>query len=457
MKTKYLSAFAALAMAACVSSCSDDSFQAENIDEGKLNTSSIIPEVTNAEIIISDQQGAQHVASRRVTDLTNYLITVENSRGEAVANWTYSTMPQLPVFPVGTYTIKVASCEEVPAAWEAPLFLGQQTFEIRKGEVTDVQTVVCKLANIAVSVICSDDLVAASAGDINVTVTSKDEHSLTYTPSDTRRGYFQAMGQTTLEVHFTGTVNGHAEDFRYLLKDVAAGQHRKVNFSLRTNPNPVPGEYGDITNDGEGISVSTSVTGEDLTSDSPVEEEILPDNDRPGQEENPDEPNPPTPPTPGDWKIEFTSKTVDLKLDGVNDPTLFENDPSKEAVVIITSTKGFKNLKVDIISTSLNDEMLSGVGLAGSFDLATGMALNPKTGEELDRDLSFALGSPVADGGFGFPVKDSVTGEGINNVEFNITSFVPLLNIYKGELHQFKITVVDKDGNSKDMTLEFQS
>ena len=172
MKTRYLSIFAALALVACVSSCSDDSFQAENVDEGKLNTSSIIPEVTNAEIIISDQQGAQHVASRRVTDLTDYIITVENSRGETVANWTYASMPQLPVFPVGTYTIKVASCEETPAAWEAPLFLGSQTFEIRKNEVTDVQTVVCKLANIAVSVTCTDELVAASEGDINITVTS---------------------------------------------------------------------------------------------------------------------------------------------------------------------------------------------------------------------------------------------------------------------------------------------
>lgn len=447
MKTRYLSTFAALALVACVSSCSDDSLQAENVDEGKLNTSSIIPEVTNAEIIISDQQGAQHVASRRVTDLTDYIITVENSRGETVANWTYASMPQLPVFPVGTYTIKVASCEETPAAWEAPLFLGSQTFEIRKNEVTDVQTVVCKLANIAVSVNCSDELVAASEGDINITVTSKDAHSLTYSATETRKGYFQAMGQTTLEVHFTGTVNGNAEDFRYVLKDIAAGQHRKVNFSLRNNPNNPPDEVGNITNDGDGISVSTTVTGVDLTSDTPVEEEVLPDNDRPGQEENPDEPDPPT---PGDWNIGFASKTDDLKLDQENDATQFTEGSGKEAVVIITSTKGFKTLKVDIISESLNDEMLTGVGLAASFDLATGLSAD-------NRDLSYALGSPVADGGFGFPVKDDVTGDGITEITFNISSFVPLLNIYPGEIHQFRITVVDKDGNSKDQTLKFKS
>ena len=437
MKTRYLSTFAALALVACVSSCSDDSFQAENVDEGKLNTSSIIPEVTNAEIIISDQQGAQHVASRRVTDLTDYIITVENSRGETVANWTYASMPQLPVFPVGTYTIKVASCEETPAAWEAPLFLGSQTFEIRKNEVTDVQTVVCKLANIAVSVTCTDELVAASEGDINITVTSKDAHSLTYSANETRKGYFQAMGQTTLEVHFTGTVNGNAENFRYVLKDIAAGQHRKVNFSLRNNPNNPPDEVGNITNDGDGISVSTTVTGVDLTSDTPVEEEVLPDNDRPGQEENPDEPDSPT---PGDWNIDFTSET--LNLDGINNPVGWTGD----AIVQITSTEGFAKLEVEIDSEGLTPDVLGGVGLSSKFDLATGMSLVPVDNMDLSAGLS----------GLKFPIKEAVTGDGITTVDFVISDFVPLLNIYPGK-SDFIITVTDKKGNVGSMTLKFQS
>ena len=90
--------------------------------------------------------------------------------------------------------------------------------------------------------------------------------------------------------------------------------------------------------------------------------------------------------------------------------------------------------------------MLTGVGLAASFDLATGLAGDGTT------DLSETLSNPE---GFNFPVGEKVTG--VNEVTFNITKFVPLLNIYPGELHQFKITVVDKNGNSKDMTLKFQS
>lgn len=446
MKAKFLSTFAALALAAVgVSSCSDDAYKPDVEDKGSLNTSSIIPEVANAEIIISDQQGAQHAMSRRTYPLDDFIITVDNSRGETVANWTFSSMPSLPDFPVGTYTINVASCEAVPADWDAPLFLGKQTFEIKKGEITDVETIVCRLANICVSVEYSDDLIAASAGDIAVTVTAVDQHRLTFTPSETRRGYFQAFdGLATLEVRFTGTVNGMAEDFRYPLKDVAAGQHRKVKFSLRTNPAVPPEEFGTITpGDGSGIGVSTTVTGNDLAGDTPWEETVIGGNDRPGQEEWPEEPGPDQPDQPEqptDWAIDFKSEKLDL--DGIN----YSNGWEGDAIVDITSTLGFSKLLVEIVSESLNDEMLTGVGLAATFDLATGLA---KDGTDLSATLT--------DPSFNFPIRDDVTGEGITSVTFNITSFVPLLNIYAGELHQFRITVTDKSGHEKTMTLKFQA
>lgn len=447
MKAKFLSTFAALALAAVAfSSCSDDGYKPDTQDKGSLNTATIIPEVANAEIIISDQQGATHAMARRSYPLDDFIITVVNASGETVANWTYNAMPSLPDFPVGTYTINVASCEPVPAEWEKPYFLGSQTFEIKKGEITDVAPIVCRLANIAVSVKFDDDLIAASAGDISVTVTSVDSHSLTFNPAETRRGYFQVLdGLATLEVHFTGTVNGVAEDFRYPLRDIAAGQHRKVSFALRTNPAIPPEEFGEITpGDGSGIGVSTTVTGNDLAGDTPWEETVIPGDDRPGKEEWPDEPNPgpgPGPEDPEDWKIEFTSTTLDTE--GVNNSAGWSGD----AVVDITSTNGFSSLLVEIISNSLNDSMLTEVGLAATFDLATGMSVGDNP-----RDLSAVLRDT-----FHFPVGEEVTGDGITSISFNITEFVPLLNIYTGEMHQFRITVTDKKGNKKDMTLKFQA
>ena len=116
-------------------------------------------------------------------------------------------------------------------------------------------------------------------------------------------------------------------------------------------------------------------------------------------------------------------------------------------MVDITSTNGFSSLLVEIISNSLNDSMLTDVGLAATFDLATGMSAGDNP-----RDLSAVLRDT-----FHFPVGEEVTGDDVTSISFNITEFVPLLNMYTDEMHQFRITVTDKKGNKKDMTLKFQA
>lgn len=441
---RILYSFAAAAMTlTALTACQDDIVTERAKEEGKLRTSALLPEVQNGEMVIADDQRAHKApSSRAAIDLSDYIVTVENSLGENVATWTYRTMPDLPTFPVGSYTLTVRSCEVQPAAWEQPYFLGTEKFDIKNGEITEVQTVKCVLSNIRVSVNFDDELKALCGPDVEVTVTSLDTHALKFTPSETRSGYFQAVENlSTFMVRFSGTVKGNAEDFTYTLKDIAPGQHRKINFSLRANPATPPDEYGTIDNNG-GISVSTTVTGVDLTSDTPVEETILGSDDRPGQEEKPTDPDTPNPPA-SDSEITFASST--LKLDAVNNPTAFGEEAGVPAVVTIASKAGFKNLKVEIISNELNKEMLQGVGLDSEFDLATGRTPDGK-------DLSEALSDKDS---FGFPVGSQVTGAGVTSVNFDITQFVPLLAMYDG-LHQFRITVVDTTGASKSMILKFQ-
>lgn len=430
MKIKYLASFVALASAVCLTSCHDDTLRTETSNTGRLNTATILPQVTNAEMIYSDN-GA---TSRASYNLDDYLITVKNEAGETVADWTYATMPSLPTFEVGKYTIDVRSCVEEPAAWEKPYFAGSQSFEIVKNDVTEVETIVCKLANICVTVELSDDLKNAADGDITVNVTSLDENTLSFVNGDSRKGYFQALGQETFEVHFKGKVNGFDEDFKTVIRDVEAGQWRKIKYGVRTNPNPVPDEFGNIDYDGDGISVSTDVYGEDLTSDTPAEEPVLPDSDRPGNDEEPETP-PVTPDEPDDPVkedlFEVSSSTIDLEK---------ENKPvdGLEYKVTIKSVNPLANLKVDIISESLNADMLQGVGLDASFDLA----------------YPGALEGPLKND-FGFPVGNEVIGQ--REVLFDITAFVPLLNIYKNEIHKFQLTIKDQSGNVKVVTLTFST
>ncbi|MDE5682644.1 MAG: hypothetical protein K2I39_00345, partial [Muribaculaceae bacterium] len=56
--------------------------------------------------------------------------------------------------------------------------------------------------------------------------------------------------------------------------------------------------------------------------------------------------------------------------------------------------------------------------------------------------------------GLGFPIGDAVLGK--TTIDFNITEFVPLLNIYPGK-SDFIITVTDSKGATSTLTLKFVS
>lgn len=423
---------------AMMSSCGDDKWNADITEGGigQLETYSIAPTVNAVENEFSDEKPA----SRGVISLSDYLVTITDSKGAVVNDWVYSSMPSLPDFAVGTYTVTVRSHEVKPAEWSAPYYKGSQSFNIVKNEVTRVSPMTCTLANIKVSVVFEDKLLAVGGEDYKVIVTSTPGTSLDFTPEETRSGYFEAADNLeTLEVKFTGTVSGNVENTTAVLTNVAAGQHRKVTLRLKQNGNTAPGENGHLQVDGKGINVDFSVTEENLTVELPWKEGILDSDDRPNQGGNDEGGSTPTPPVDPDQPIEdvitFNSATLDLV--GINNAKDFDGT-GKEAVVVISAEHGFKNLMVQIVSQSLNKEMLQSVGLDNEFDLAY-----PGT-------LKDALSTS-----FGFPVGDEVIGK--TEVTFDITNFVPLLNIYPNENHNFVITVIDQKNNQKAMTLKFKA
>ena len=445
MKKKFLSYLTLLAVAVGFSACNDDTWNPgiDNVDgEGQLNTGKLVPEVVNAEKIISDQKGPRKVASRASIDLSDYIVTVtNNATGEVAAEWKYSQMPSLPTFSVGTYTLTVESHKVQPVEWDKAYFNGSEIFQIKNGEITDIETVVCKLANIKVGITFGEKLVAAGS-DIKVTVTSADNHQAEFTPEETRKAYFEAIdGLKTLEVHFTGVINGSQEDFVYVLSDVEAGQFRNISFGLKSNTNPIPDEFGQITDEGDGINVSTNVVEEDLTTNTPWDEETGDSSDRPNHEgekpvdpENPDNPDTPTPPVPGN-SITFDSDPdgFEFDFDGINDAADIVGHPAR---IIIKAPEGIKNLNVNIKSNSLNEEVLNEVGLAPSFDLA-----DPK---ELKEGLE----------GLGFKTGADVIGK--TEVVFDITDFMTLLQIYS-DTHEFLLEVTDMKNNSDTLSLKIKS
>lgn len=431
MKNDIISlAVVAAAAFAGLTSCSDTwTNDLAEEEKGTLNTESILASVNTYEAEKEDAQGAKAPESRAVTDLSPFIVEVVKSDGSKVASWTYATMPPAPTFAVGTYTVRVKSHNPQPVEWEKPYYAGEQQFQIKANDVTDVDPIVCTLANVRVSIEVTEALKKASAGDVKITFTGEPGVDLEFAPDETRSGYFAyTEGLSTMKVHFEGTVSGAREDFTHVLKDIQPGQHRLVKFALRINPNPPADETGNIEiPEGEGVMVDCGVTTYEVDGTVSSKEDVIDDSGRPGQEEGGDDPKPDD---PDDKAITFSSSTLDLE--GANMAEEFgEEEGLKPAVVDIHSENGVKSLKVKIISDFLTEDMLSGIGLTSQFDLAD-------PGE-------YAEGLA----GLGFPSADEVNGA--HDLQFNITKFIPL--IFEEGDHKFEITVTDSKGLVKTMVL----
>lgn len=446
MKFKSISILAWAAAAAAFTGCSDNWVpEVEGAGEGRLNTQSILAEVNTVEDEKEDEDVTKKVTSRSSIDLSPFLVDVVRTSDNAnVASWTYATMPQLPTFAVGSYEVQVRSRVLKDAEWSAPYYLGSQTFDIRNGEVTDVGPIVCKLANVRVTIDYGPKLLEATGGEgFTITVTSTPGVYLQYTGKETRSGYFAYTGQTTMVARFQGRVNGVDEDFSHVLENIAPGQHRKLTFRLNYNPNTPDDEVGTV--DGQGIVVSCSTKTVSVDGNVIQEEDIQESGDRPNQEEKPKPEDPD--PQPGDEnKITFTSETLandngNVLNDTPNNAADF-GEGKKEAKIHIHSEAPIASFKVKINSETLTKDVLSGVGLAPEFDLADPIV---KTDDGEKKDLTEGLK------GLKFPVGDEV--KGATDLDFDITQFVPLTMIYGAANHRFILTVTDNAGNSKTLTL----
>lgn len=436
MKFKSISILAWAAAAAAFTGCSDNWVpEVEGAGEGRLNTQSILAEVNTVEDEKNDEDVTKKVTSRSSIDLSPFLVDVVRTSDNAnVASWTYATMPQLPTFAVGSYEVRVRSRVLKDAEWSAPYYLGSQTFDIRNGEVTDVGPIVCKLANVRVTIDYGPKLLAATGGEgFTITVTSTPGVYLQYTGKETRSGYFAYNGQTTMVARFQGRVNGVNEDFSHVLENIAPGQHRKLTFRLNYNPNVPDDEVGTV--DGQGIVVSCSTKTVNVDGNVIQEEDIQESGDRPGQEG--DEPGGEDPKPGEEGNITFTSETLANENGNVLDDTPNNaadfGEGKKEAKIHIHSDAPIASFNVKIDSETLKDDVLGSVGLVPDFDLD-----DPK-------DLEAGLKS------LGFPVGDEVRGA--TDLDFDITQFVPLTMIYGAANHRFILTVTDNAGNSKTLTL----
>ena len=350
----------------------------------------------------------------RAVDTGDFTVQIYPSQGNDTLEWKYSEMPEIVTLNVGDYSLAVFSHHVQPAEWERPYYYADKTFAIEENKVTQIDTVVCTLQNIKVTVTYSEDLKSFMGDDCKVTV-DIGSGSLDFSQTETRAGYFRSDGESNLLIAtFTGTIDGYEEVNRIQVDNVKAGDWRKIHYDIKR---PEPGsETGGVT---PSVTLDASCETIDHEGNVTIEEEIIHD---PNPVDPGTDPDPDPEPTPGEAP-QITSETIQLGTP----VTITEG---LKVVVDITSSDpaGLTGLTVDIDSPTLTPEELSGMGLSAHLDL-----VNPG-------DLKAPIES------LGFPTEGNVLNQA--KVTFDISDFMPLLGLLGAGTHNFIIKATDAQGTT---------
>lgn len=392
----------------------------ENMDLGK--ESDAYGQVKLASMGLSVNVNATPVSRAETIDPSNYIVGIYNAEDETlVSEWKYSELPEIFQLKVGKYKVIAHAPNVGIAVFDEPYCEGSKSFEIQKDQVTNLETVNCTLNCIMVTIQYDENFKKLLGENVTITVATSEKHSLKFEKDDTRAGYFPAAASgNVIDAKFIGDLDDELNvPINKSFPNINIGSQLIITYTLR-DANGDPGTGGSAN-----PSVKYDVTCDIVELDGSVhsgKEEGIEDFPSGGDSEDTD-------PT-------VTSGNKNFDLNTPIDANAYNEETDGPVVVNLLAPRSIKNVIVEITSTD-SDFVAAVVELFGdtSFDLA-----NPPADEDHKNNL-ISLGFPVGD-----EVKTTET------VPFNITKFVPLLQVYHGT-HQFKITVKDVTNVSATATL----
>ena len=236
-------------------------------------------------------------------DFTVQIFRADNGSETLEKDWKYSETPEIVTLNVGNYNLKVFSHEVRPSEWEKPYYYADKTFSIEESRVTQIDTLVCTLQNIKVTVSYSEDLKTLMGEDCKVSVTVG-EGALDFMKKESRAGYFRSDEESNLLIAtFSGTIDGYEEVNRIQVDNVKAGEWRKIHYDIKR---PEPGsETGGVT---PSVTLDASCEIIDHFGNVTIDEEVIED---PNPIDPGTDPDPDPDPQPTDAP-KITSSTIKL-------------------------------------------------------------------------------------------------------------------------------------------------
>lgn len=359
-------------------------------------------------------------------DLSNYIVTIYDQYSQQAGQWTYSEMPEIVSLAVGTYTVEVKSAAEPSNGFDIPYYKGTATCEVKENQVTEGLEISCKLANMLFTVEYDESFQDKISEDVVTTITIG-ENSLQIPASESRKAYLIAPDSETasMEVSLKGTIDGEVIDYSEHFDDVKSGVHNIIKYQF------IPVSDGNTVTAGGAFNISiaidSSLTGSDESvSVNPGPEPGIDDFPTGGGEGGD---------APTIVGTNFNGKSFDISNDVLEVPTNIKEPLPLQ--VTLSAANGIAHVYVTIDSETLTEDILTGVNLAASFDLA-------EPGE-LEAGLK----------GLGFPTGDAVVGQ--TTILFDVTGFTPLLGLYGAASHNFIIRLIDQQGLEVTQTLKIKS
>ena len=205
----------------------------ENENIGYLNVAGLQAD------ILKDTENFDSASASRAegVDINTFDVVITNKAGETVASFKYGARPAEPIALVGgVYNLNMSSAAMVGAAWESPVYAAQKEFVITRKQTTTVNDIVCKLANIKVTVAYSADLLDQLDPQNTKMTVALAESELEYAFTEDRAGYFApAADENTLKLTFSCRYKGETKDITMTneIKGVKAAQWRKINVVVQ--------------------------------------------------------------------------------------------------------------------------------------------------------------------------------------------------------------------------------